>query len=81
VQPHVQVKLIEFEAALAGLGASPSQKITVARLKALKSVSRELEQLIPHIENLVTLRAILDTFQRGDAFMDEVLRRMKNGPR
>jgi hypothetical protein len=75
------VKLIEVEAILAGLVASPSPKTRQRYLVELARLSDELEAMCKHIENNDTLRTILDTFKRGSAVLDEDIRRTLNGPR
>jgi len=76
MQPHVQVKLLEFDAHIFSyeIAKSIDQKLTALR-RLLRS-GHELKEMAEFVKNNDDLEIILNAILRADAALNEDIRRL-----
>jgi predicted component of type VI protein secretion system len=75
VQPHVQVKLLEFDAQIIALPNSRSKSEMVTTVGRIIKLGNELRELSAHVSDNRTLDTILRAILRADAALEVEIRR------
>jgi hypothetical protein len=75
MQPHIQVKLLEFDAQITALPLCRSRPEMVAMVGRILKLGNELREISAHVSDTGTLDTILRAIMRADAAFEKEIRR------